>query len=96
MRQSPAILPNQELSGAKSSLQGETVGLYSFYRRVGQLPDNLPAAHLRFIGIFPPSHYKQQYHFRPTVGLQGNFPRPNYTQSNERRPAVGKIPVTRT
>ena len=73
-----SALPNQELSGAKSELQGETVGLSSFYRRVGQLPDNLPAAHLRFIRIFPPSHYRQQYHFRPTVGLQENFPRPNY------------------
>ena len=34
------LLPNQELSGAKSELQGETVGLWSFYRRVDQLPYN--------------------------------------------------------
>ena len=42
------LLPNQELSGAKSELQGGTVGLCLFYRRVCQLPYNLPAAHLRF------------------------------------------------
>ena len=33
-------LPNQELSGAKSELQWETVGVCSSYRRVGQLPYN--------------------------------------------------------
>ena len=31
-------LPNQELSGAKSSLQGETVGVCTFYKRGGQPP----------------------------------------------------------
>ena len=31
-------IPNQELSGAKSELQGETVGLCSFYKRGGQPP----------------------------------------------------------
>ena len=31
-------LPNQELSGAKSELQGETVGVCSFYKRGGQPP----------------------------------------------------------
>ena len=36
-------MPNQELSGAKSELQGETVGVCSFYKRGGQPPDNLPA-----------------------------------------------------
>ena len=30
--------PNQELSGAKSELQGETVGVCSFYKRGGQPP----------------------------------------------------------
>ena len=33
-------LPNQELSGAKSELQGETVGVCSFYKRGGQPPSN--------------------------------------------------------
>ena len=33
-------LPNQELSGAKSELQRETVGVRSSYRRVDQLPYN--------------------------------------------------------
>ena len=33
-------VPNQELSGAKSELQGETVGLCSSYRRGGQPPYN--------------------------------------------------------
>ena len=42
------ILPNQELSGAKSELPGGTVGVCSFYRRCGQLPYNLPITHLRF------------------------------------------------
>ena len=32
------LLPNQELSGAKSELQGETVGVCSFYKRSGQPP----------------------------------------------------------
>ena len=41
-------LPNQELSGAKSELPGETVGVCSFHRRCGQLPYNLPITHLRF------------------------------------------------
>ena len=35
-----ASLPNQELSGAKSELQGETVGVCSFYKRGGQPPYN--------------------------------------------------------
>ena len=42
-------LPNQELSWAKSELQGETVGVRSFYKRGGQPPYNLPAR--------PPSVY---------------------------------------
>ena len=42
-------LPNQELSGAKSELQGETVGVCSFYKRGGQPPYNLPTR--------PPSVY---------------------------------------
>ena len=33
-------LPNQELSGAESELQGETVGVCSFYKEVGQPPYN--------------------------------------------------------
>ena len=33
-------MPNQELSGAKSELQGETVGVCSFYKRCGQPPYN--------------------------------------------------------
>ena len=32
------IIPNQELSGAKSSLQGETVGVCSFYKRGANHP----------------------------------------------------------
>ena len=43
----------------------------------GQPPCNLSATHLRFTGIFPLPDYKQQYHLRSTVGLQGNFPPPN-------------------
>ena len=42
------ILPNQELSGAKSELPGGTVGVRSFHRRCGQLPFNLPITPLRF------------------------------------------------
>ena len=42
------ILPNQELSGAKSELPGGTVGVCSFHRRCGQLPYNLPITHLWF------------------------------------------------
>ena len=34
------VLPNQELSGAKSELPGATVGVCSFHRRCGQLPYN--------------------------------------------------------
>ena len=86
-------LPNQELSGAKSSLQGETVGVCSSYKRGGQPPHNLPAAHLRFTGFFPLPHYKQQYHLRPTVVLQGNSPPSNYKHSYELWPICGKIPV---
>ena len=41
-------LPNQELSGAKSELPGETVGVCSFRRRCGQLLYNLPITHFRF------------------------------------------------
>ena len=37
------VLPNQELSGAKSELQGEMVGVCSFYKRGGQPPCNIPA-----------------------------------------------------
>ena len=33
-------MPNQELSGAKFELQGETVGVCSFYKRGGQPPYN--------------------------------------------------------
>ena len=87
------ILPKQELSGAKSSFQWETVGVCSSYKRDGQSPYNLSAAYLRFTGIFLPSHYKQQSHLRPTVGLQRNFPPPNYKHLSELRPTVGKIPV---
>ena len=85
-----AILPNQELSEAKSALHGETVGVCSSYKRSGQPPYNLPAAHLRFAGIFSPSHYKEQYHLRPTIGLQGNFPHPNYKHTHELRPTCRK------
>ena len=86
-------LPNQKISGDKSALQGETVGACSSYKRSGQSPYNLPAAHLWFIGIFPLLHYKQQYHLRPTVGLQENFPPPNFKHSYELWPTCGKIPV---
>ena len=41
-------LPNQELSGAKSELQGGTVGVCSSYKRRGQPPYNLHSAHLWF------------------------------------------------
>ena len=34
------LLPNQELLGAKSELQGETVCICSFYKRSGQPPYN--------------------------------------------------------
>ena len=44
-----SVVPNQELSGAKSELQGETVGVSSFYKRGGNPPYNLPAR--------PPSVY---------------------------------------
>ena len=43
-----ALLPNQELSGAKSELPGETVGVCSSHKRCGQLPYNLPITHLQF------------------------------------------------
>ena len=89
-------LPNQELSGAKSALQGEKVGVCLSYKRGGQPLYNLPVAHLRFKGIFPPLHCKKQYHLRPTVGLQGNFPPSNYNHSSKLRPTVGKIPVMMT
>ena len=42
------LLPNQELSGAKSELPGGTVGVCSFHKGCGQLPYNLPITHLRF------------------------------------------------
>ena len=35
-----SALPNQELSGAKSELQGETVDVRSSYKEVGQLSYN--------------------------------------------------------
>ena len=34
------IVPNEELSGAKSEVQGEMVGACSFYKRGGQPPYN--------------------------------------------------------
>ena len=86
-------LPNQELSGAKSSLQGEAVGVCSSYKRGGQPPYNLPAAYFQFTGIFPLPHYKQQYHPRPTVVLQENSPPPNYKHSYELWSTCGKIPL---
>ena len=42
------ILPNQELSGAKSELQAGTVGVWLSYKRGGQPLYNLPAAYHRF------------------------------------------------
>ena len=45
-------LPNQELSGAKSELQGRTVGVCSSYERSGQPPYNL--------SFSPPSVYTTQ------------------------------------
>ena len=42
-------LPNQELSGAKSELQGGTVGVCSSHKRSGQPPYNL--------SFSPPSVY---------------------------------------
>ena len=86
-------LPNQELSGANSALQGEAVGVCSSYKRGGQLPYNLPAADLGLQEFFPPSHYKQQYHLRPTVGLQRNFLPQNYKHLSELRPTYGKTPL---
>ena len=86
-------LPNQELLGAKSLLQGETLGVCSSYKRGGQPPYNLPAAHLQFTGILPLPHYKQQYHRRPTVGVQENFPPTNYKHSYELWPTCRKIPI---
>ena len=35
-----SLLPNQELSGAKSEIQGETGGVCTFYKRGGQPPYN--------------------------------------------------------
>ena len=87
------LFSQSELSGAKSTLQGETVGVCSYYKRGGQPSYDLPAAHLRFTGIFLPSHYKQQTSLRPTVGLQGNFPPPTNKHSSELRPTVVKIHV---
>ena len=43
-----AELPNQELSGAKSELQGGTLSECSSHKRGGQPSYNLPAAHIRF------------------------------------------------
>ena len=40
--------PNQELSGAKSKLQGETVGVCLFYKRAANPPIIYVRAHLRF------------------------------------------------
>ena len=48
-------LPNQELSGAKSELQGETVGVRSFYKRGGQPSYNLPARPLSVYTTKPAS-----------------------------------------
>ena len=48
-------LPNQELSGAKSELQGGTVGVCSSYKRGGQPPYNLPAAPLSVYATKPAS-----------------------------------------
>ena len=90
------LIPNQELSGAKYALQGETVGVCSSYKRSAQPPYNLSVAHLRFTEIFPLSHCKQQFHLRPTVGLEGNFPPPNYKHLSELQPTVEIIPVMAT
>ena len=46
------VIPNQELSGAKSELQGETVGVCSSYRRVGQLPYNSALRSLQIVLIY--------------------------------------------
>ena len=46
---SSRLLPNQELSGAKSELQGGMVGVCSSNKRGGQPPYNLPCG--------PPSAY---------------------------------------
>ena len=48
-----SFLSNRQLSGAKSALPGETMGVCSSYKRGDQPPYNLPVAHLRFTGIFP-------------------------------------------
>ena len=42
-------LPNQELSGAKSELQGETVGVCSSYKRGGQPPYSSSLRNLQFV-----------------------------------------------
>ena len=42
-----SILPKQELSGAKSDLKAETVGVCSSYKRVGQLPYNTALRNLQ-------------------------------------------------
>ena len=39
------VLLNEDISGAKSALQGETVGVCSSYKWGGQSPYDLPAAH---------------------------------------------------
>ena len=36
------MLHNQDLSGVKSELQGETMSVSSYYKGIGQLPYNSP------------------------------------------------------
>ena len=61
--------------------------------RVYQSPHNLPAVHLLFTGIFPPSHYKQRFHIQPIVRVQGNSPPQNYKHANELRFIFEKLRV---
>ena len=84
------FFPIKNYRGLSPHYRREAVGVCSSYKRGGQPLYNLPAAHFCITGIFPSSHYKQQYHLRPTVGLQGYFPPPNYKHSYELWPTCGK------
>ena len=70
------------------------MGVCLSYKRGSQPLYNLPAS---TFGLQEFSHSRitimQQYHLRPTVGLQENFPPPNYKHSYELRPTCGKISV---
>ena len=53
-------LPNQELSGAKFELQGQMVGVCSFYKRGGQPNRELPNQELSLLYGRPTLNYERQ------------------------------------